>query len=105
MTDIAKMIKEETDGGPDFKRLFMFLLENALIETPSDGNCKPKILHFIDDDDEIGNMNWCGYVLSVLEATYPGWDRAEGAYFTGPIHFILVRKISSALHDVLLTLL
>ena len=60
-TDVAKMIKEETDGGPDFKRLFMFLLENALIETPSHGNCKPKILHFIDEVDEIGNMNWCGY--------------------------------------------
>ena len=71
-TDVANMIKDETDGGPVFKCLFMFLLENALMETPSDGNCKPKILHFIDDVEAISDMNWCGYVLSVLEVTYPG---------------------------------
>lgn len=50
------------DGGLEFKKLFMFLLENALIETPGDGMMKPKILYFIDDVDEIKNMKWCGYL-------------------------------------------
>ena len=97
-TDVANMIKDETDGGPVFKRLFMFLLENALMETPSDGNCKPKILHFIDDVEAISDMNWCGYVLSVLEVTYPGWDKGDTAYFTGPIHFLLVGNCGIALY-------
>ncbi|XP_042043884.1 uncharacterized protein LOC121789502 [Salvia splendens] len=69
--DVGQMMMEDVDGGPDFKKLFMFMLENVAIETPSNGNGKPKILHFIDDVDEIQNMNWCGYLLSVLEVTYP----------------------------------
>ena len=95
--DIAKMVTEEVNGGPDFKRLFMIMLENVLIETPADGNLKPKILHFINDVDEIRNFNWCGYVLSVLEATYRTWARGETVYFTGPIHFLLVSETITAL--------
>lgn len=103
--DIARVIRQEVDGGPDFKKMFMFLLENALIETPSDGNCKPKILNFIDDVDEISNLNWCGYVLSVLEAAYTSWSTAESPYFFGPIHFLVVSEINSALYFHLHTLL
>ena len=77
--DVAKLITEEVNGGPEFKRTFM--VENAVIETPTDGNLKPKILHLIDDVDEIRNLNWCGYVLSVLETTYPTWERGETVYF------------------------
>ena len=101
--DIAKMITEEVNGGPDFKRLFMFLLENDIIETPADGQLKPKILHFIDDVDEIGNLNWCGYVLSVLEATFTTWDGGDSVYFTGPLHFLVVRETIIAIEANVLT--
>ena len=95
--DIAKLITAEVNGGPDFKRMFMFMLENAVIETPANGNLKPKILHFINDVDEIWNFNWCGYVLSILKATYPTWDRGETVYFMGPLHFLLARETITAL--------
>ena len=99
--DIAKLITAKVNGGPDFKRMFMFMLENALIETPADGNLKPKILHFINDVDEIRNYNCCRYVLSVLEATYPTWKRGETIYFTGPIHFLLVSETMIECLDIL----
>ncbi|XP_042023061.1 uncharacterized protein LOC121770390 [Salvia splendens] len=79
--DIAHLMMAEVDGGDDFKKLFMFLLENALIETPSDGHCKPKILHFIDHVADINNLNWCGYVLSVLEATHPSWSSGQSVVY------------------------
>ena len=99
--DIAKLITAEVNGGADFKRMFMFMLENAMIETPADGNLQPKILQFINDVDEIRIYNWCGYVLSVLEATYPTWKRGETIYFTGPIHFLLVSETMIECLDIL----
>ncbi|XP_042038175.1 uncharacterized protein LOC121784058 [Salvia splendens] len=87
--DIPHLMMQEVNGGDFFKKLFMFLLENALIETPADGHCKPKILNFVDDVDDIKNLNWCGYVLSVLEATFPTWANRQSVNFSGPIYFLV----------------
>ena len=40
---VGEMLKDEA-GGDEFKKLFVFMMENAVIETPSDGMVKPKIL-------------------------------------------------------------
>ena len=48
-------------GGPIFKKMFLIIMENVVIEMSDDSMSKSKILHFIDDADQIRNMNWCGY--------------------------------------------
>lgn len=91
--EIGSLMVQDVDGGPEFKKLFMFLLENALIETPSDGMLKPKILHYIDDVDEIRNFNWCAYLISVLDLTYKSWKASTSVSFTGPISFLVVSDV------------
>ncbi|XP_042030016.1 uncharacterized protein LOC121776937 [Salvia splendens] len=70
--DIAQMMMQDIDGGPDFKKLFMFMLENVVIETPADGNCKPKIMHFIDDASETRVEDGGGTIVVRKDGTGTG---------------------------------
>ena len=47
----AEMLNDEV-GGDVFKKLFIFMMENAVIETPGDGMVKPNILRHTDHADE-----------------------------------------------------
>ncbi|XP_042014818.1 uncharacterized protein LOC121762870 [Salvia splendens] len=96
--DISHLMMQKVKGGDVFKKLYMFMVENVLIETPADGHCKPKILNFIDDVDEIRHLNWCGYVLSVLEATYPSWANRQSVNFSGPIYFLVGAYVDRVVH-------
>ena len=63
------MLNDEV-GGDVFKKLFIFMMENAVIETPGDGMVKPNILRHTDHADETQNYNWCGYLIDVLDYTH-----------------------------------
>ena len=47
--------------------MFLVLLESTLIEQSTCGMVKSKIGEIIDDLDNVRNVNWCSYVISVLK--------------------------------------
>ena len=60
LKELEKEILKNVIGGPIFNKMFLIIMENAVIEMSGDSMCKSKILHFIDNADQIKNMNWCG---------------------------------------------
>ena len=65
-------------------------MESVLIETSACGSLKPKILHFTEDVDNVADINWCGYLLSVLSKTHIYWSKNKTKAFSGPLHFMVV---------------
>ena len=88
--DIAILMLNEVDGGDQFKRLFLVLMEYCFIETPADGPVIPKILHILDDLSIIHEYNWCEYVINVLLDVHNRWLNSSSRYYTGPIVFLMV---------------
>ena len=92
--DVKKHMLKEEKGGDLFKKLFLVLLEYYLIEAPSDGFLRPKILHLIDDVSNVHNYNWCQYVLKITFDVYDSWNDSRIRYYTGPIVFLVVSLLT-----------
>lgn len=92
--DVKKHMFKEEEGGEQFKKLFLVLLEYYLIEAPSDGFLRPKILHLIDDVSNVHNYNWCSYVLRVIFDVYKTWNESRIRYYTGPTVFLVVSLLT-----------
>ncbi|KAG6384600.1 hypothetical protein SASPL_155578 [Salvia splendens] len=54
---VELLMLADHEGGPQFKRLFLVLLESALIEPSTCGMIKSKIGEIIDDLDNVRNIN------------------------------------------------
>ena len=88
---VVEQMERDKEGGELFKWTFMVLMEYALINTPADGNLRPKILDYIADVEKIKEYNWCGYVISRLHETQKRWKKDTAKIFTGPVIFVVVR--------------
>ncbi|KAG6408199.1 hypothetical protein SASPL_131203 [Salvia splendens] len=71
-------------------RLFLVLLESALIEPSTCGMIKSKIGEIIDDLDNVRNINWCSYTISVLKFAMGNWTKTEKNAFAGPLPFLMI---------------
>ena len=87
---VAEEMLKDIEGGAWFKKVFLILLESALIETSACGYVRPKILHFIEDITDFHRINWCGYMISVLLKTHRHWKEHKTTTFSGPIAFLVV---------------
>ncbi|KAG6383755.1 hypothetical protein SASPL_156478 [Salvia splendens] len=72
--------------------MFIVLLESALIETSTCGMIKSKIGHIIEDLDNVRNVNWCLYTMSVLKLGMENWSKTEKNAFAGPLPFLMTRE-------------
>lgn len=82
----------ESQAGNLFKKLFMVLLE-SVIETSPCGDIRPKIGYMIEYIDNIKNINWCRYVISVIKHTHKNWlrpKRAKRSPYNGPLVFLMI---------------
>ncbi|KAG6418368.1 hypothetical protein SASPL_120571 [Salvia splendens] len=84
---VEQLMLADHEGGPQFKRLFLVLLESALIEPSTCGMIKSKIREIIDDLDNVRNINWCSYTISVLKFAIGNWSKTEKNAFAGPLPF------------------
>ncbi|KAL1557098.1 hypothetical protein AAHA92_12626 [Salvia divinorum] len=89
-TDVENEMYADSKGGNNFKRCFLMLMENALIETPRDGYLKPKITSFVDDVSNVADYNWCNYTLSVIFSTRKNWELRKEKHFSGPVVFLVL---------------
>ena len=87
---VEELMLAESEGGLWFKRMFMVLLESALIETSTCGMIKSKIGHIIENLDNAKNVNWCLCTLSVLKFAMENWSKREKNAFAGPLPFLLI---------------
>ncbi|KAG6433467.1 hypothetical protein SASPL_105081 [Salvia splendens] len=86
---VEELMLADGEGGFWFKRMFMVLLESALIETSTCGTIKSKIGHIIEDLDNVRNVNWCLYKMSILKLGVENWLKTEKNAFAGPLPFLL----------------
>ena len=87
---VEDLMLEDSEGGPWFKRLFLLLLESGLIEPSTCGTIKSKIGEIVDDLDNIRNVNWCSYTLSVLKFAKENWSKKKMNAFAGPLPLLMV---------------
>ena len=88
--DVLKVMLNDLQGGRQFKTMFLLLLESTLIEQSTCGMVKSKIGEIIDDLDNVRNVNWCSYVISVLKFAKQNWSITEKNAFAGPLPFLMV---------------
>ncbi|KAG6416385.1 hypothetical protein SASPL_123814 [Salvia splendens] len=87
---VEQLMLADKEGGPQFKRLFLVLLESALIEPSTCGMIKSKIGEVVDDLDNVRNINWCSYTISVLKFAIDNWSKTEKNAFAGPLPFLMI---------------
>ncbi|KAG6425865.1 hypothetical protein SASPL_110071 [Salvia splendens] len=87
---VEQLMLADKEGGPQFKRLFLVLLESALIEPSTCGMIKSKIGDIVDDLDNVRNINWCSYTISVLKFAIDNWSKTEKNAFAGPLPFLMI---------------
>ncbi|KAL1545900.1 hypothetical protein AAHA92_22572 [Salvia divinorum] len=92
-----EMLKDQ-DGGDWFKKLFLILMESALIETSACGYVRPKILNFIQDVTNVKKFNWCGYLLSILIRSHRQWTDHKSSAFSRPIAFLVLFYADRVIH-------
>ncbi|KAG6403098.1 hypothetical protein SASPL_135315 [Salvia splendens] len=86
---VEQLMLADQKGGPQFKILFLVLLESALIEPSTCGMIKSKIGEIIDDLDNVRNINWCSYTIYVLKFAMGNWSKTEKNAFAGPLPFFM----------------
>ncbi|KAG6397641.1 hypothetical protein SASPL_143811 [Salvia splendens] len=87
---VEQLMLADHEGGPQFKRLFLVLLESALIEPSTCGMIKSKIGEIIDDLDNVRNINWCSYTIFVLKFAMGNWSKTEKNAFAEPLLFLMI---------------
>ncbi|KAG6411684.1 hypothetical protein SASPL_129768 [Salvia splendens] len=87
---VEQLMLADQEGGPQFKRLFLVLLESTLIEPSTCGMIKSKIGEIVDDLDNVRNINWCSYTISVLKFAMKNWSKTEKNAFAGPLPFLMI---------------
>ena len=62
-----------------------------MIGFPSMGTVNQSFLTNIKMDVDVSRLDWCGLVLTCLNASRSTWNRLdEKCVFTGPVAFLLV---------------
>ncbi|KAL1562479.1 hypothetical protein AAHA92_05054 [Salvia divinorum] len=88
----------DTEGGQWFRKIFLLLMETALIETSPCGYVKPRIVDIIDDLPNVKNLNWCEYLLTNLIRTHKLWEKHKSKVFSGPIVFLVAFYVDRVVH-------
>ncbi|KAG6392635.1 hypothetical protein SASPL_146859 [Salvia splendens] len=96
---VEQLMLADQEGGPQFKRLFLVLLESALIEPSTCGMIKSKIGEIVDDLDNVRNINWCSYTISVLKFAMENWSKTEKNAFAGPLPFLMLCYLDRVIQD------
>ncbi|KAL4589834.1 hypothetical protein LXL04_002745 [Taraxacum kok-saghyz] len=85
------VILNDSDAGPLFMMNFLVLYVFVMIGFPSMGTVNQSFLTNIKMDVDISRLDWCGLVLTCLNASRSTWNRLdEKCVFTGPVAFLLL---------------
>ncbi|KAK9049314.1 hypothetical protein SSX86_031719 [Deinandra increscens subsp. villosa] len=85
---VSKMIKAERKHTQNeyFKLDFISLMVGTLFYAMRSGSMMLDYMKSIDDNTDLGNINWCKFMLSSLKECKKGWKRdGMNSWFVGPL--------------------
>jgi hypothetical protein len=85
---IAKFIYDKKRSGWMFKINFLVLFFTTFGEANMSNTVNLKFLHLLKNEDDIGKMDWCTYIIELLIKTERSWKR--DGFYNGPILLLLV---------------
>nr|GMC78943.1 uncharacterized protein LOC109189836 [Ipomoea batatas] len=88
--EVATKLEKYPDGGECFIRNYALLVVSTVVRTMQNGYVYQHVIPNLEDTLEIGNLNWCQYVIYSLIATQPAWKAKKTQRFTGPLVFLTV---------------
>ncbi|XP_022024912.1 uncharacterized protein LOC110925257 [Helianthus annuus] len=86
---VIDLIKESSQAGKLFNTNFLVVVNTLLGETTQSTTVNQRFIIGIENDSEIPNMNWCGYMLECLRRSKKKWKGGIDQ-FTGPIILLAV---------------
>ncbi|KAJ9556806.1 hypothetical protein OSB04_011420 [Centaurea solstitialis] len=88
---IVEHMKQQTDGGVMFKLNFFVLVATCLCEAMKAGTVNQRLLHCIENEDDIDNLDWCALVIDSLKRSKNNWDRTDpGSYYCRALLFLMM---------------
>ena len=94
---IAKQINCTSNADFLFKINFLTLFASTMGTLDSGGKCPDNVLRNVREDDDIADIDWCGYILDCLEGSKHNWEdvkRSGNYYYYGPLTLLNVRYFS-----------
>nr|GMC64727.1 uncharacterized protein LOC109189836 [Ipomoea batatas] len=88
--EVDAKLEKYPDGGEYFIRNYALLVVSTVVRTMQNGYVYQHVIPNLKDTLEIGNLNWCQYVIYCLIATQPAWKAKKTQRFTGPLVFLTV---------------
>ncbi|PWA88475.1 ulp1 protease family, C-terminal catalytic domain-containing protein [Artemisia annua] len=84
---IAKEINRTSNADFMFKINFLMLFASTMGTLDSGGKCPYNVLRNVKEDDDIADIDWCGYILDCLEGSKHNWKdvKKSGNYYYGPL--------------------
>ncbi|PWA75261.1 hypothetical protein CTI12_AA242740 [Artemisia annua] len=89
---IAKEINRTSNVDFKFKINFLMLFASTMGTLDSGGKCPYNVLRNVKEDDDIADIDWCGYILDCLKGSKHNWTdvKKSGNYYYGPLTLLNV---------------
>ncbi|KAL9661062.1 hypothetical protein QQ045_025881 [Rhodiola kirilowii] len=82
-----------------FLMQFVVLFSATLLGSIKDGACNLTILHAFNSTSEIGELDWCEFIVGKMIEAKQQWSKSTGRWFSGPITFLAVRVLYCEMVD------
>ncbi|PWA48886.1 hypothetical protein CTI12_AA488630 [Artemisia annua] len=94
---IAKEINRTSNADFMFKINFLMLFASTMGTLDSGGKCPYNVLRNVKEDDDIADIDWCGYILDCLEGSKHNWKdvKKSGNYYYGPLTLLNLLYLDS----------
>ncbi|KAL8170414.1 hypothetical protein V2J09_022218 [Rumex salicifolius] len=89
-TDIYSKMKGY-DGDAWFKRYFILMFVNTVIERHPNGKINFRILELLNDIDNVKNFNWSSFIYHMLIHNCIAWAGTTEGTFKGSLQLLLVK--------------
>lgn len=95
---LSKKMKACSEYDRIFKLNFLVVYMTIMGETTKGGMVNMKFLKSTTRIADVPNMDWCGYVITLLKRTKMLWKTTE--HYNGPLPLLAVRKFTNTLANV-----
>ncbi|PWA40472.1 hypothetical protein CTI12_AA560510 [Artemisia annua] len=94
---IVKEINRTSNVDFMFKINFLMLFASTMGTLDSGVKCPYNVLRNVKEDDDIADIDWCGYILDCLKGSKHNWNdvKKSGNYYYGPLTLLNLMYLDS----------